>query len=80
MTVAFARRQCVVRLGGASVRMSLRAVVVVGALLAGAAVLAVVAVGVGKYQWHPPTSSVCWPVPTRPSTGWWFSSGACRGC
>ncbi|ANW64602.1 iron ABC transporter permease [Mycobacterium sp. djl-10] len=53
MTVAFARRQCVVRLGGASVRMSLRAVVVVGALLAGAAVLAVVAVGVGKYPVAP---------------------------
>ncbi|MDV3123373.1 iron chelate uptake ABC transporter family permease subunit [Mycobacterium sp. 21AC1] len=51
--VDFGKRQCVVRVGGVSVRTSWRAVVVVGALLVGAAVTAVLAIGVGKYTIAP---------------------------
>lgn len=56
MTVAhveFGRRQCVVRLGSVSARASWRAIVVVTALLAGAIVTAVLAVGLGKYHVSP---------------------------
>lgn len=51
--VQFGRRQCVVRVGGVAVRASWRAVVVVCALLFGAVVLAVVAIGYGKYHVAP---------------------------
>ena len=47
------RRQCVVRFAGMSARASWRAIAVVTALLAGALVTAVVAVGLGKYQVDP---------------------------
>ena len=51
--VHFGRRQCVVRMGGVAVRASWRAVVVVCALLAAAVVLAIVAIGFGKYHVAP---------------------------
>lgn len=51
--VQFGRRQCVVRVGGASARASWRAIIVVAALLTVAAVTAVIAVGLGKYQVAP---------------------------
>lgn len=49
----FGKRQCVIRLGSMSARMSWRAVVVVAALLAGAFVIAVLAIGIGKYAISP---------------------------
>lgn len=49
----FGKRQCVIRLGNASARMSWRAVLVVSALLAGACVIAVLAIGIGKYAISP---------------------------
>jgi iron complex transport system permease protein len=51
--VEFGRRQCVVRAGSMSVRASWRAITVVASLLAGAVVVAVVAVGIGKYTVAP---------------------------
>lgn len=51
--VDFGRRQLVVRIGGCSVRASWRALVVVAALLAGAVVFAVLAIGIGKYTVSP---------------------------
>lgn len=51
--VPFGRRQCVVRLGALSLRSSWRAVLVVAALLAGALVVAVLAIGAGKYPVAP---------------------------
>ena len=51
--VEFGRRQCVVRVGGLSARASWRAIVVVAALLAGAVVVAIVAIGIGKYTVAP---------------------------
>lgn len=48
-----ARQQCVARVGGVSVRASRRSVVVVAILLVGAAVTAVIAVGLGKYPVAP---------------------------
>jgi iron complex transport system permease protein len=51
--VTFGRRQCVIRIGNVSVRASWRAIIVVAALLVGAFVIAVVAVGVGKYTVAP---------------------------
>ncbi|MGE0217352.1 FecCD family ABC transporter permease [Mycolicibacterium sp.] len=51
--VRFGHRQCVVRLGALSFRASWRAAVVVAALLAGAALVAVVAIGLGKYHIAP---------------------------
>lgn len=48
-----ARRQLVVRIGNVSARASWRAVAVVAALLAGAVVLAVLAIGIGKYTVAP---------------------------
>ena len=51
--VEFGRRQCVVRVGSMSTRASWRAIVVVASLLAGAAVVAIVAVGMGKYTVAP---------------------------
>ncbi|WP_123024967.1 FecCD family ABC transporter permease [Mycolicibacterium stellerae] len=51
--VEFGRRQCVVRVGSVSTRASWRAIVVVAALAAGALVLAVMAVGIGKYTVAP---------------------------
>jgi iron complex transport system permease protein len=46
--VEFRRRQCIVRVGQMSARASWRAVTVVSALLVGALVVAVMAVGIGK--------------------------------
>ena len=51
--VEFARRQCVVRVGGTSVRASWRAVATVMTLAFGALVIAFVAVGIGKYTVAP---------------------------
>jgi iron complex transport system permease protein len=51
--VEFGRRQCVVRVGGMSLRASWRAITVVTSLLAGTVVLAVVAIGIGKYTVSP---------------------------
>jgi len=51
--VDFGRRQCVIRLGAMSARASWRAIVVVTSLLAGALIVAVVAVGIGKYTVAP---------------------------
>ena len=51
--VLFGRRQCIVRVGGMSARASWRAVVVVASLLAAAAVVGVVAIGLGKYTVAP---------------------------
>lgn len=52
-TVRFGQPQCVVRFGPVAVRASMRAVAVVSMLLCGAAVLAVLAIGFGKYQVAP---------------------------
>jgi iron complex transport system permease protein len=52
-TIEFSRRQCVVRLGTASMRLSWRAIVVVVGLLLGAVVLAILAIGIGKYAIAP---------------------------
>ncbi|AQA05656.1 iron ABC transporter permease [Mycobacterium sp. MS1601] len=51
--VQFGNRQAVLRLGGLSLRLSWRALVVVAGLLAGALVLAVFAIGIGKYPVAP---------------------------
>ena len=51
--VHFGRHQCVVRIAGVSWRASWRAIVVVAALVSGAVAVAVIAVGVGKYQVSP---------------------------
>lgn len=51
--VEFSRRQCVVRLGAVSVRASWRAIIVVSALLLGTVVIAVIAIGIGKYTVAP---------------------------
>lgn len=51
--VEFGRRQCVFRFGNASVRASWRAIVVVVSLLLGAVVVAVLAIGLGKYTVTP---------------------------
>jgi iron complex transport system permease protein len=51
--VTFGRRQCVIRIGSVSVRASWRAIIVVAALSVGAFVIAVVAVGLGKYTVAP---------------------------
>jgi iron-siderophore transport system permease protein len=51
--VEFGRRQCVIRVGTHSVRMSWRAVIVVASLLVGAFVVAVFAIGIGKYPVAP---------------------------
>ncbi|BBY77444.1 iron-enterobactin transporter permease [Mycolicibacterium parafortuitum] len=51
--VRFGQRQCVVRFGGVAVRASWRAVVVVAVLTAAAFVLAVLAIGFGKYHVAP---------------------------
>lgn len=52
-TVEFGRRQCVVRVGTMSARASWRAIIVVTSLLTGAVVVAIVAVGIGKYTVAP---------------------------
>ncbi|MGY4710746.1 FecCD family ABC transporter permease [Mycolicibacterium sp. CBM1] len=52
-TTDFGRRQCVVRLGAISARASWRAVAVVAALVAACAVIAVLAVGLGRYAVAP---------------------------
>lgn len=52
-SVRFGRRQCVLRVGGVSVRASWRAVITVAVLLAAAVVLAVVAIVFGKYHVAP---------------------------
>ncbi|MGB3485922.1 MAG: iron chelate uptake ABC transporter family permease subunit [Mycobacterium sp.] len=49
----FGNRQCVIRVGGLSARLSWRAVIVVTSLLVGALVIAVVAIGIGKYAIAP---------------------------
>ena len=51
--VEFGRRQCVVRVGNVSARASLRAITVVASLLAGTLVIAVLAIGIGKYTVAP---------------------------
>jgi iron complex transport system permease protein len=51
--IDFGRRQCVIRAAGTSVRISWRAVVVVAALVAGAGVAAILAIGIGKYPITP---------------------------
>ena len=51
--VEFGRRQCVVRVGGTSLRASWRAVGMVTALTFGALMIAVVAIGIGKYTVAP---------------------------
>jgi iron complex transport system permease protein len=51
--VAFGHRQCVIRVGGLSARASWRAIGVVAALLVGALVIGVVAIGHGKYTVAP---------------------------
>lgn len=51
--VGFAHRQCIVRIGAWSLRSSWRALAVIAVLLVGALVLAVVAVGIGKYPVAP---------------------------
>jgi iron complex transport system permease protein len=53
VTVDFGRRQCVIRVGGVSARTSWRAIVVVATLLIGALVIAVFAIGSGKYTVAP---------------------------
>lgn len=79
--VRFGRRQCVVRVGGLSVRTSWRAVVVVGALLTGAVAIAVVAVGIGKYTVAPAdVLGILTGERTPRSTGWWCWSGGRPGC
>lgn len=52
-TMQFGRRQCVIRVGGISARASWRAIIAVGALLAGAVVIAILALGIGKYTVAP---------------------------
>lgn len=52
-TVEFGRRQCVLRIGSMSARASWRAIIVVTALLVGAVVAAVLAIGIGKYTVAP---------------------------
>ena len=51
--VEFGRHQCVVRVGNMSARASLRAITVVASLLAGTLVIAVLAIGIGKYTVAP---------------------------
>lgn len=51
--VEFGRRQCVVRIGTMSARASWRAIIVVASLLAGAVILAVLAIGIGEYTVAP---------------------------
>ena len=51
--VEFGRRHCVVRVGNVSARASLRAITVVASLLAGTLVIAVLAIGIGKYTVAP---------------------------
>ena len=51
--VEFGRRQCVVRVGNVSARATLRAITVVASLLAGTLVIAVLAIGIGKYTVAP---------------------------
>jgi iron complex transport system permease protein len=51
--IQFGRRQCVIRVGRMSARASWRAVIVVASLLIGAAVIAVLAIGVGEYTIAP---------------------------
>ncbi|AKS31656.1 FecCD family ABC transporter permease [Mycolicibacterium goodii] len=51
--IDFGKRQCVIRVGSVSARMSWRAVVAVAALLFGAVVAAVLAIGIGKYPITP---------------------------
>ena len=51
--VDFGRRQCVVRIGTTSLRVSWRALVVVAALLVVAVVIAVLAIGIGTYTVAP---------------------------
>lgn len=50
---AFGRRQCIVRVGNVSLRASWRAVIALGSLVAGALVVAVLAIGIGKYTVAP---------------------------
>lgn len=52
-SVAFGRRQCVLRLGSMSLRASWRSMVVVGTLLAALVVVGVIAIGIGKYTVAP---------------------------
>jgi iron complex transport system permease protein len=51
--VEFGRRECVVRIGTLSARASWRAIIVVASLLAGAVILAVLAIGIGTYAVAP---------------------------
>lgn len=51
--IEFGRRQCVIRVGAASARMSWRAVFVVTSLLFSSVALAVIAVSIGKYPVAP---------------------------
>jgi len=51
--IEFGRRQCVVRVGSLSTRASWRAIVVVSALAGGALLVAMIAVGIGKYTVAP---------------------------
>ena len=51
--VEFGRRQCIVRVGAVSARASWRAIIVVATLLVGAAGIAVLAIGLGKYTVAP---------------------------
>ena len=51
--VEFGRRQCIVRVGTVSARASWRAIIVVATLLVGAAGIAVLAIGLGKYTVAP---------------------------
>ncbi|MDG4666646.1 iron chelate uptake ABC transporter family permease subunit [Mycobacterium sp. 236(2023)] len=51
--VQFGQRQCVVRVGSVAVRASWRAVIAVTAMVVGALVLAIVAIGFGKYHVAP---------------------------
>lgn len=51
--IEFHRRQCVVRFGTVSMRLSWRAIVVVVGLLLSAVVLAILAIGIGKYAIAP---------------------------
>lgn len=52
-SVTFSRPQCVFRLGPVAVRASWRAIAVIGALSAGLLLLAVFAIGIGKYPVAP---------------------------
>ena len=58
MTIAadsaeFGRRQCVIRVGPVSARASWRAIAVVTALMGGAFLVAIMAIGIGKYTVAP---------------------------